>query len=145
MNSFMQGGIYSGIGQGLQNATSNILNLYQMQQRADLDKENSAIKKQNSEMYRRMMEYSLASQIERGGDLSKFMQPPSGTISGPAVLPGEDFLAGQDRAAEGVGLAMHGHTARHAPKQIAAAGAPAMEADPRFMQRFGADFLGLTE
>lgn len=77
MNGYDQGAITGGIGKGINTAMSGIINLYGMQQRLDLQKQDLDIQKQNSATYHKMMHYNLASRFERevGEDLSKWMTP----------------------------------------------------------------------
>ena len=67
MNGYQQGTITGGIGKGINTAVSGILNLYGLQQRLDLQKQQLDIQKQNSVTYHRMMHYNLAGRFERRG------------------------------------------------------------------------------
>ena len=77
MNGYQQGAITDGIGRGINQAVSNILNLYGMKQRFDLQQQGLAIDQQNADSNTKRMHYTLASRFERemGDDPSKWMTP----------------------------------------------------------------------
>lgn len=75
MNGYQQGAITGGIGEGLQQASANILNLYGMQRHFDMQQQNMDIHKQNADNYNKMMHYSLASKFERDFDPTQWMTP----------------------------------------------------------------------
>ena len=91
MNGYQEAGITSGIGQGLDKAVSNILNLYGLKQRFDLQQQGLAIDKQNADSYkqeadtrkrRSLLKYFGSSHHWDTANLSKFHQPqgaPSGS------------------------------------------------------------------
>ena len=79
MNGYMAGAVTGGIGKGIDKATTNILNLYGMQQRFNLQQQDLDIQKQNSDTDQKRMQYHIASRFEQemGDDLSKWMTPAS--------------------------------------------------------------------
>lgn len=88
MSGIYKGSVMSGIGQGIHQATSGILNLYQMNQRNQLQQQALDIKKQNSDIYQKMMQYNMASRFEKDFDPSKWgtpqvRRPAAGGIGDP--------------------------------------------------------------
>jgi hypothetical protein len=112
MNGYQQGAITGGIGQGLDKAASNILNLYGMKQRFDLWQQGLDIDKQKADTNTRR------SQLKDFGsphhwdhaNLSKFHQPTG------ASTPGQPGLVGPPQAMR-LGL-----------------GVPPMTGDPQYLQ-----------
>lgn len=64
MSGISEGGIYSGIGRGIEQATSNILNLYGLKQRFDLQQQGQAIDKQHADNATKRLQLKIASLAE---------------------------------------------------------------------------------
>ncbi len=118
MSGYSEGAITGGIGEGINKAVSNIMNLYGLKQRLDLQQQGLAIDRQNADTYKRQ------SQLKDFGsphhwdhaNLSRFHQPTG------ASTPGQPGMVGSLQAMRpGVGV-------------------PPMTGDPQYMQP-GADAL----
>ncbi len=88
MSGVYKGSVMGGIGQGIQQGVSGVLNLYQMHQRQQLQQQALDIKKQNSDIYQKMMQYNMASRFEKDFDPAKWStpqvrQPAAGGIGSP--------------------------------------------------------------
>lgn len=78
MSGISQGAIMGGIGQGINQASANILNLYGMKQKMDLQQQQMDINKQNADSYSKMLQYNFVSQAEHTWKSPQVRQPMPG-------------------------------------------------------------------